>query len=261
MRVISTDGQKDYYDSLMQFDEDREIQYIRHSKEYGIQSDSDNRITDGFIKLPCHLSRFRPTGGFLVGFCGQLFHGIQVEIPAPKYSSPWWDCIKSFYDVETMDRHYGDEPIYDPATWNWYSRSPRPKTIWKISEWRSECEKWFAEKPNPKFNELFAQFNCPVFVLSPFPTFYGSKMTSADSYEWRLTLNPSLKLVEFMRIKYANTTYMELSTYVGGVLVNPSGKEPLPVSDELKRDAHGMDNMSFKKDSTKQEKHNKRKKK
>ena len=89
----------------------------------------------------------------------------------------------------------------------------------------------------------------------------SSARYEADSYEWRLTLNPSLKLVEFMRVKDANETWTLLRQYVEGVLVNPAGKEPSPVTDELKRDAHGMDNMSFKKGSTKQEKHNKRKKK
>lgn len=267
MRVVAVGGQGDYYDSLMRYDEERDVQYIRNPREIPIKGWNDSKDA---IELPSLRFVTRSScvpGLFVVGFCGQLFHGIQIQVPGPKYGSPWWECIKSFYDVEAMDRHFGDKEMFDITTSHWVvsKNHPRPTVLWKDSYWRKGCEGWFVQQPNPKYTELFGQFNCPIFIYSPFPATFDSKMTSQSpyggGYSWRLTLNPYLRLVDFMKVKDANTAWMELSTYVGGVLVQPAGKEPLPIDDKIMRDMKGFDEQSFKKGPTKEEKHNKRKKK
>ena len=62
----------------------------------------------------------------------------------------------------------------------------------------------------------------------------------------RVVVNPALKPLSFASQVDPYTAWQDISTFLGNNLVK-NVSTPRPVSDELKRDAHGFDRQSFKK--------------
>ena len=81
------------------------------------------------------------------------------------------------------------------------------------------------------YNNLFVEHNTPVFIIRP----------------KEITINPSLKEVRFMTVKDVYTTFQEIQMFISGVL-GTGTKETVDITDDVKRDKHGFDNKSFKKE-------------
>lgn len=220
MRIISKF--KDYYDSARGFGYDPSLVYVRHtetlefSEEASTLSSSFNKARVLLATMPSWHYYFRRV---LLCFCGQAYPVYMFQDYYGKPDKP----LYSYWDIVEFSKTEGLKPPPKKAEY----------AIPSLDEvsWKAYIDKDFSLSSAP-----FRELDCPVFSLA-----YRGR----DSY-LELVKNPLLKPYRFASVKPPYQAFQELAVYLGNDMVkqeDPSEK----FSDELKRDAHGFDNWSFKK--------------
>lgn len=102
----------------------------------------------------------------------------------------------------------------------------------------------FFGKKYPELEDLFHKHRTPVFVFKPvLRTYSWSKPKKYNS----LVLNPSLKDLEFYKVKGPIEAFQDIAMYMSGVIGAPP-KQLVQVSDKVKAASRGHDGeYSFKK--------------
>jgi hypothetical protein len=226
MRIISR--QRDYYDAVMKTGMDREIVYVRETKE--VELDKKFGL-DYLCSKSCGYSDGTDLGSgghsvhlCLLGYCGYIFKIYAVK-HTPKGCEPIEQFFYNFEEFKEYMLGSGFGSKYDFSTSRWW-----PGTYQK-----------FEEQDTKALRELFHQYNTPLFLIN-------SK--NRDGKKQKLTLGPILKDLEFQRQKDPYTAYQDIFQYVAGHLNRPENTM-VKISDLDKIHKHGFDKWSFRKMPTK----------
>lgn len=219
MRIISKFH--DYYDAVMKTGMDREVVYVRENKEivldndYGINFTTRESGNHYEVKL------------VLLGYCGQILKLYDVKCSIFEQERPFYryDHREVFHDYDSFKsfmRENGFGSAYD------FDKN----RFWPGRYFR------FNDLDTSKLNDIFHKYQTPLFTIS-------------HVHKWRspgetiLTLGPSLKDLDFHRVKDTYTTYQDIFQYVAGVLNKPETKM-VKISDKDKIHKHGFDKWSFR---------------
>lgn len=228
MRIISREH--DFYDVIQKYDEDRSLIYERSSQEIKIDSPfkypnplylvSDSKF--GFNK-------YLNVRKYLVGFCGKVYP--MVRLWANLYGrEPEAHCY-SVAEIDTFIRSHYDEEDQD----FYFESSPKWKKYLCITK-RKEFSSYF-EANHSRFAEYFYEYKTPIFIIKE------------EFRNYTLTINGSLKEIEFYRIFDTNSAYQEISLFLGNELVEATRQIPR-MGDQVKINAHGFNELSFRKEKT-----------
>src|ERR1035437_252778 len=218
MRIISKT--RDYYDAVMKMGMDREVVYVRETKEVELDRKFGldylcSRLCAGYYTS--HSVHF-----CLLGYCGNIF---KVYVVEETFSSSLYPHFKKsiFYNYEEFKTYMVDNNfagMFDFTNHRW---------------WPGSYQK-FDEQDTKPLIELFHQHNTPLFLIN-------SK--NRDGKKQKLTLGPILKDLEFQRQKDPYTAYQDIFQYVAGHLNRPENKM-VKISDKDKIAKHGFDKWSFR---------------
>jgi hypothetical protein len=233
MRIIS--DFHDYYDAAQSMGQDRTLIYQRQKRKIWSEEEKTN------LKLPLrlqdrgwHLIRFY---NLFVGFCGQLYPLVEIQRNEQERYT------KHCYSIEQVDawivEHCSlkEQDIYKGKP---YYEKHAVRRNWPVDGHRSEFIKYF---DNCQAQE---QFVGPILEKYNVPLFIAENQWHNYKQETLITLNGSLKEVEFYRVFDTYRTYQEISMYLGN-FVQP--RKPIPaISDEIMAEAKGFDRFSFRKE-------------
>ncbi len=95
------------------------------------------------------------------------------------------------------------------------------------------------------------RYKCPVILLDIQEQDLGPiREHEKDRFRVRITLNPRLADLEFQRILPPYDVFQSIETYLFNELAEQTNP-PVEISDDIRRDAHGFDKRSFRKDPSK----------
>lgn len=248
MRIIS--NFHDYYDPVQAQGQDQECVWVREPYTY--------RFLGDVPSLKYYNSK--SASPYIIGFCGKIYPMLIVhsnDISQKAY------C----YSLEEVDEFIED--IYKPKQIAHYRNEGKLKYKNSINLKRYSIKKYFqeCEEIQIKYESIFIDNNCPVFIIEPSGThnkwneivFHGIKdrenavipnMTQIKkhSFKWRSII--TLEDLKFYQQVDVYQSFQEIYMYLSGVLGHSNPHVP-DMDDKTKRDIHGFDNMSFKKESTK----------
>jgi hypothetical protein len=209
VRIISKNGERDYYDSIQRTGVDRSIVYVREPK---VIRQSNTHSLDRLSEA-------------VIGFCGKTYPAVyylDYETAHPK------KIIRPFYSLEELKIFVEENPKFQEHHYlSGYFTSP-------YSQWKRFQEHF--DKYSRSTNDLmdtFLRYKVPIFLY--------------HKYQDKLTINPILSAWEFYRVFDPWTAFQELSMYLSNVLVEPSKSIP-KMSDVDLAEIKGFDKHSFRKD-------------
>lgn len=182
MRIISKFH--DFYDSIQRTGMDREVVYVRETKEITI-----NQVSK--IILDRYSSGWSTSMRYL-GFCGHIYK-CYVLTHANEDNKYFWDFDE--FKAEAMRLQAASS--YD------FGRR------W----WKSSYDQFNEEDPS-KLIELFHEHQVPIFEIRH----------SSERNKHKLILNPCLKEYKFQTLKDPYSTYQDIFQYVAGVLNSRENK-------------------------------------
>ena len=218
MRIIS--DFTDYYDCIQRQVFDKEIVYLRKTREI-INNNRPYHYRISTIKI---------------GFCGKIYLGFHT-------------CLNGldseyFYDVESLNNYVN----------HWYTNVQPDKDFllswncsggfnWKyrydygINNIKTAKEKFNNHKQDNNLLSKFIEFQSPVFVLADF----------------NYTINPCLKDYNFYKVFNTFLAFQEIYMYISGVLGN--NNKPIPeIKDIDMVEIKGFDKKtSFRKEKSNKE--------
>lgn len=212
MRII--DKRRDYYDCIQRIVQDRNLVYVRNTKEIGKYHNYNyfRSIKDIEIER------------FIIGFCGKLYAGIKIAHENEN------DIFYNFLDAnEFILDNLSHRDSYD------YERNLSPFNQSKRSLYR------FFKDYSINYDWLLQKFSftVPIFVLCEE---YFSK-------EIKLIANPLLNQYKFYKVFDTYRTFQELQMYLGSLA---APLKEIPVLDDITmRDIKGFNKFSFRKDKSK----------
>lgn len=221
MRIISSF--KDYYDGVMRTGMDREVVYVREQTKVDLGRDFD----PGFSTK--HTGSYHKVETLFLGYCGQIYRVYVVESTRTLYQN-WRYVTYDYEEFKTIMMEHGFASKYEFSENRW---------------WPGSYQK-FRDYDTNKMNDLFHKFQTPLFVVTNVHTYRAPDKTT-------LHLGPSLKELEFQRVKDAYTAYQDIFQYVAGTLNKPENGM-VTISDKDKIHKHGFDKWSFRKMPTKKKK-------
>ena len=103
----------------------------------------------------------------------------------------------------------------------------------------------------PRFRTLNLRLRCPIVLLDMQEQPLGPvREHEPERYRVRFTLNPCLAELGFERVIPPFDAYQKLESYLFNELAEQNDP-PVEISDDIRRDSHGFDKHSFRKDPTK----------
>jgi hypothetical protein len=230
MRVISKFY--DYYDNTGYYSE--YPVYLRKTAEYTIGkapfldkkwNDYIASINSGVFRFP--VSKY-PVYMYVVGCCGKLYFIYNVVDTDVNYKPIAYNDINKVLDVA----YGGNKRAIDDVKYN--SRTFRCSYSFFVDSSSQNILELFDNRfGNRDLTDLFIKVGSPIFIIPI------GKQNSI------FTVNPVLIDYGFQHIVDPYTMHQEIEMYLGNVLV--SDKDTPEFDDVLKRDMHGMDKWSFKK--------------
>lgn len=220
MRIISK--KRDYYDSVMKTGMDREVVYVRETKD--VDLDRKYGLEDFYSPLSSHYSVCLN----YLGYCGQIYRVYEAYIGSVSSGSYSRHTFYDFQEFSNFMLRNGLASEWDFSTRRW---------------WPGIYQR-FNELDTKPLLELFHQYQTPLFLISS---------DKRDGKKYKLTLGPNLKKLEFQRIKDTYTAYQDIFQYVAGTL-NRREENMIKISDKDKIHKHGFDKWSFRKLPTKRKK-------
>ncbi len=217
MRIISPF--KDCYDGLMS---NTQPVYVRETTEENV---NDFRCQIG--ESPTKDSYNLVFGGFIMGFCGEIYYGMKTFKTQYQY-----EC---YYSDESLRKSYSD--IFQPR-WSW-KKGNKFDYIPCLHGIPSVLGFGLPEDEKKRFHSFFSP-SCPFFIVEEVDRF---------RYTGKLIRNPSAKQFELYKLFPVQQVFQEIEMYLGG-LANPDKNIP-HVSDKDMIEAKGFDKFSFRKDKEK----------
>lgn len=211
MRIISKFH--DFYDGVQRQGMDKDVVYVRETKDvdldkkYGVEFYSTHSSS-------CSVHHH------IIGYCGKIFKVCEVIMSYDYIADHERLLFYKYKDFrEYMIRYrLGSEWDFKPRKW-----------------WPSSYRK-FDEQDTNVFLGIFHEYNTPLFLISS-----GKR----EGKNYKLTINPRLKDLEFQKVKDSYTAYQDIFQYVAGVLNSPENKM-VKISDKDKIAKHGFDKWSFR---------------
>ena len=103
----------------------------------------------------------------------------------------------------------------------------------------------------PRFRTLNIRLRCPIVLMDMEEQPLGPvREHEPERYRVRFTLNPRLAELGFERIVPLFDAYQKLEGYLFNELAEQNDP-PVEISDDIRRDSHGFDRHSFRKETTK----------
>ena len=234
MRIISKFH--DYYDSCKKYDLENFPIYNREKKEIILEQkfsfDKKLSLIDLLPKTSISIRRYSNASmsvkAILIFFCGKKFIGYKLS---RTYSGlmvkPSLDKIcYTIEDIEEFIQHAEDIDQKD-----FYSTKNH------FGYFNHRIVKEILSKNGETFNlDLFSEHKSPVIYLKNLDI----------RNEFKLTINPNLKDLEFFKVYNAFTAYQEINMFVSGILSKPEKEMPV-ISDKLKAQSKEFNEWSFRK--------------
>lgn len=103
----------------------------------------------------------------------------------------------------------------------------------------------------PRFKTLNLRLRCPIVLLDMQEKPLGPiREHEPERYRVRFTLNPCLADLDFASIIPPFDAYQKLESYLFNELAEQNDP-PVEISDDIRRDSHGFDRHSFRREPTK----------
>jgi len=215
MRIIANNY--DYYDGVQRHGQDRSLIYHRTEKTF------DDRTQHTWLQK---YHDQMPFGGVpkIIGFCGQIYVCVQfthAEYVGRMHNVEHFTC----YTIDEVDAYVAKHK--DKKQRKDYYEARQPYRKWNKPD-RFQFQQFF-ETAHKDCIELFSKFACPIFLIE----------------DYRITVNPELKRVDFFRVVDPYSAFQELERYLGNI-AQPEKIMPV-IPDELKAESKGFDKFSFRK--------------
>lgn len=150
---------------------------------------------------------------FFICFCGKIYTGLKLILNSEKVSYVY--SIKEF--IQVCNDWGIDHTLYIEKNKRKYVYFARiTNEFFKIYHGR---------------DDIFLKANAPIICFEQ----------DIEPYK-----NVMLKNYNFFRVVDANTAFQEINMYLNGILCKNNEKEPLPITDIEKRNAHGFNENSFR---------------
>lgn len=240
MRIIS--NFYDYYDKSVAYGVDPKLVYVRETTETIIKAGDSEYHKNTLVGLEEVMPRYGGLSG-IIGFCGKVYPFYQFGGDCNcKFKKTYYsvDSIKNDLERGTLDlacKASEDIPYFknsiislrDFVENKQYSYSSRGRLPPEYFD--DNCGKKISD-------DIFRTNHSPVILVQK------------QSNDWSFVVNPVLKGYNFITQYDPISAFQEISMYLGSTLVEQ--KDPNPkLSDEIKRDIHGFDKWSFRKQSKK----------
>jgi hypothetical protein len=198
---------KDYYDGCLSLDvEDQDTTYLRNRKKYVEKSFT-------LRSLPYRISSPIDTSLKILGFCGDIYPIIARKTYG---DPPEFFYISIANHAEEFLKKYCNNAYY-----NFYMHTPN-----QVQEVVEYCQK--------TLKNMFKELGAPVFLYEVYAS------------ESDITVNPTLKDINFQKIKDPYTAFQDIRMYLEN-----TAKQETPVniptgSDEILAASKGYDKLSFR---------------
>ncbi len=214
----------DYYDNAVGYGIDENVHYNRFTKEVEMLL---ARKTD-------HPIGFNYGGLFLLGFCGNIYPGVEVQIINDKREIVKRDFAYNYQELLHFQnekiRHYNHFPMS-----KWYMKQDE---LGDFPNPQKSYIKQFFQDWSWQDDKLFIEYKIPVWFRK------------LQHFAKTTILNPKLKDYGFDRLKDSFTAFQEISMYLSNILVEQ--KEIAKIEDKYRIEQHGFDlKTSFRKEKKK----------
>jgi len=243
MKII--DKRNDYYDHACQYSpeplwvrKERSVT-LDNTKKSELSKNQQNIINHAYDSIPNTWDSYhhdRHIKKYMLGYCGTLVPFYVIEYYDKSHNK---DVKKSFTNIDkliklwnkeyskkydhTMKMSSGRRYYYNPFMRYGFSDSG-------LSNWSNE------HNVDKNLTDIFIALKSPIFIV-------GRK--GFGNIKPELFVNPNLREYSLQNVINAFTAYQDIERYLGNDLVMCNQIIP-DFGDELKRDAHGMDEWSFK---------------
>lgn len=210
----------DYYDTSMAWGIDKDCVYSRDVAEIHFHGSND---------LPYEKELNLPHGvklkiiPMIIGFCGQMYPTIKCE-----YTGDIRLKDEFFFRYEDFESFAGQRGYLEMKT----------KYFWYRDHIISQAgAKRFFENKFESYQKYFREYHAPVFLIE--------KSNKPGRVNIKLTINPSLRQLQFVKHKDPFTAFQEIFMFLSGVLGNKE-KSTVQISDKDMLKQKGFDQYSFK---------------
>lgn len=233
MKIISKFH--DYYDSALQFGQDEGgVVFVRHQETSTLPEKSPLRRLANVFEFSDWAKRFVCGGTDLFGKSGNLKRFVWS-------TKILWFCGKG-YPLIRLSIYHPDKFPSEEVSYH-YSNKSLPTCVydkdWPSTSYRiRNRSKVLSEKvtPDPSQKEFLIENKIALALVEQ--SYLGMDGPV-------ITLNPSLKEIEFFKVMDPFQCHQEIDMFLGGVLANNPTVGPIP--DKFKIQQHGFDKMSFRK--------------
>lgn len=231
MRLISSIH--DYYDAMFAYGVGDKRVFNRETKDVSLVNKQDrfHRNFRADYKGIYYIFDF-----FVIGFCGEIYHGVQIS-SSKEY--PYQPLKSGTY--YTYDNMVKDFPEIELNKLEIRGRERGWVSLDSMKEWLGGKTKnsrncfWYDLN---KIKGYFKEYKVSYFVLKDV-TQYGYD-------EFRMTLYPVLKDYNFGKVEDNFQCYTKIEWYMNNELILPDDPYVMPVSDKIKAESHGFDQFSFR---------------
>lgn len=222
MRIISKFF--DYYDKAVPPQHDDDLVYVREIKEINVPyGGKSNELLSSLEFLP-RFPKYSIVNSGIIAFCGKIH---------PYY----WVQDKFYYSIaslkESLPKLMDAAVDYDLSRLKELNSFLNPKKGKYWSKYNKEYDEIVGKTIS---DDLFRKYNSPIIVAKRFWD------------ESSLIINDRLNQYNFISQIDPYTAYQEISMFLGNNLVKQIDPS-VNFSDDLKRDIHGFNSWSFRKQS------------
>jgi hypothetical protein len=231
----------DYYDTALGFGIDTSIMYDRRETEIELQP---NDFKETLSEIPSHRGRDywrKPEVNefdavpIIVGFCGRLYPGYEIEFYRPGALAGGWDRLFAF-SMDALKRCIVEaEP--DGLRWFCRKRDKYSSVKWNRPSFTEGGVEAYFSRGFPEFERLFQDHKVPVFSLR----FERRVDQGSGTRRFNtLTLNPRLNAYSFQKVVDPYTAFQEIMMYITGVL-GTGESSTVQISDRMMSEKKGFD--------------------
>jgi len=266
MRIISSF--RDYYDGVVAHGSDRELCYVRETRELEPKdtktfSTLHKAIEELYGEMNVGFEKTYKSGNFkrrthtglhtdyfdeaIIGFCGKLYPAFLLLNEWLTHPAQFPGVLEKLHTEVTAPDGSKSRSISDECYRDFKKQFEAKRQVTKKEYvFRRSVHKftreWFEEfvarhgAGKQASLDFFFELNAPVFVWLP---------QNRNNTPEKIVVNPCLKDYRFQSLVDPFTAWQELSMFLGGVLQRPENRM-VAISDEIRRDKKGFDDRSFK---------------
>ncbi len=255
MKIISK--YNDYYDSVQAYGSDPKTIYVRKEKtiddkEHAILNTLWNNSEEILFDLNFIGEQYKNIcfeNLYFVFFCAKIFPCFEISVPKnppnPGINAKEYRYCYNINDIDKIIYKYGTKKHLKEYN-NKLTKNEKRSYIWGKPKNRKSLIQLinkFAKIPGNKIFELHHKFGTPCF-------YFSSSKYNAWNKKTNIVLNPVLKDIEFYKVFDSYRAFQEISMFISGIM---GGKSPptIEISDKIRKEKHGFDKWSFRKESTK----------